>query len=85
MAGFHPADAEIGDVEPHHMGVAQVGHEGDTALVLPIPADVAAGNPTTVLKAAGQGLEAEHKIIDNSAVLLGQAGKHDQPGKVAQS
>jgi hypothetical protein len=81
IAGFHPGDAVIGNEEPHHVRLAEVSHKRHPGLALPIATDIAASHPSPILKAPRQGLEAEHQIINDGAVLLSQSGKHVQPGK----
>jgi hypothetical protein len=60
VAGLHPGDAEVGNQEPHDMGVAELGHKGHPSLGLAIAADITTGHQALVLKTSGQGLETQH-------------------------
>lgn len=79
ITGFHPADSEIGNEEPHHMGFTQIRHEGSAVVVPFIATDVAGGHMPLIPQALGKSLEAQHQIIDQVAVLLCEAWKHSRP------
>ena len=53
IAGFHPADAEIGHQKANHVVVAQVGDKGSPLAIAAITADVASGGHIAVLQAFG--------------------------------
>jgi len=40
IAGFHPADSEIGNQEANHVSIAKIGHEGGALAFMAIPTDV---------------------------------------------
>jgi hypothetical protein len=41
-----------------------------------VAADVAGGHVAALLEAGGEGLKAENQIVDDAAVLLSEARKH---------
>jgi len=79
ITGFHPADSEIGNEKPHHMGFTQIRHEGSAMVVPFVTADVAGGHMSLIPQALGEGLEAQHQIVDEIAVLLSKAWKQGRP------
>ena len=80
VSGFQPVHTAIGDPEPHQMALAEFGNEGGALAITRITAGVATRHLSLLLQAAGKGLEAQHKIVDDGAILLSKPGKHDQPG-----
>lgn len=58
VTGLHPADPEVGDKKPDHMGFSQVGHKGSAVLVPLITTDVAGGDMALITQALGEGLQA---------------------------
>jgi hypothetical protein len=76
---LNPGDAEVGDQEPHDMGISEIGDKGDPALGFAIAADITTGHLALVLKTTGQGLKTQDQVLDNGSVLLSQTGKHEQP------
>jgi hydroxymethylglutaryl-CoA reductase len=59
------------------MGFSQVGHKGSAVLVPLITTDIAGGHMSLISQALGKGLEAQHQIVDQMAVLLGKAQEHN--------
>jgi hypothetical protein len=43
VARLDPGDAEVGDQEPHDVGVTEIGDEGDPTLDFAIAADITTG------------------------------------------
>ena len=84
ITGFHPADAEVGDEKPDHMGFSEVCHERSPVMVQLIATDVAGGHMALITQTLGEGLKGQHQVIDQMAVLLGKAEEHDQsPGSMS--
>jgi hypothetical protein len=68
------------------MGVPQIGDEGGTVVLRLFAADIASGHVALVTQALGQGLETQHKIGDQAAVLLGETLEHQwSPQDICQS
>jgi hypothetical protein len=63
------------------VAIAQIGHKGGTAAVAAITADVAGGRKSPVLKAIGQGPQAQHQVFHDGSVVLGKTRKHRRPSK----
>jgi hypothetical protein len=58
VARLHPGDAEVGDEEPHDVGVTEIGDEGDPTLGFAIAADITTGYLALVLETTRQCLKA---------------------------
>jgi hypothetical protein len=80
IAGFHPADSEIGNQEANHVSIAKVGHEGGAVALAAIATDVTGGGKPFGLQAAGEGLKAHDQVLNQAAVLLSEALKHAKSG-----
>ena len=84
VTGFHPADPEVGDEKADHMGFSQVRHKRSAIVVPLIPTDIAGGHMALITQALGKGLQAQHQIADQMAVLLGKAQEHGwSPGSMS--
>jgi hypothetical protein len=58
VARLDPGDAEVGDQEPHDVGVTEIGDEGDPTLGFAIAADITTGYLALVLETTRQCLKA---------------------------
>lgn len=67
------------------MALAQFGDEGGALSIARIPAGVATRHLSLLLQAAGKGLEAQHQIVDDGAVLLSKAEKHSSSKNIEQA
>ena len=76
IAGFNPADAEVGDQEANDVAITQVSDEGCSMGVGAVAAAVAAGCHSSVFQAFSEGLQAHHQIVNNGSVVLSETGKH---------
>jgi hypothetical protein len=71
IAGFHPADAEIGNQKPNHVIRVEVGDEGGPVTIPAITAHIASGSNASALKAFGESLKTHHQVVNHRSVLLG--------------
>lgn len=77
VSRLDPADSEIGNQKANHMGFSEVSDEGCTVVVALVTADVASGDVTLISQALCERLETENQVVDQIAVLLSKAGKHE--------
>jgi len=64
VARFHPADPEVGNEKPDHMGFSQVRHKGSAVLIPLITTHITSGHMALITQALGKGLQAQHQIAD---------------------
>lgn len=76
IAGFHPADPEVGDEKANHMGFPEVRHKRSAMVIQLVTTDIASGHVPLIAKTLGEGLKVQHQVIDQIAVLLGKALEH---------
>ena len=76
IAGFHPANAVIGDEKTHHVAITKIGHERGPMTVTVIAAHVAGCGKSLLLQAIGKSAKAHHQVFNNRSVVLSQTREH---------
>ena len=75
VAGFNPADPEIGHQKTNEVLIAELGHERCAIAdkVMAVIAAVAGGHNSLLLKTLSKGMKAHDQVLDDGAVLIGKA------------